>query len=221
MPADRQNTVQKRRRLPFKPPSRRESTTAEASASAPKTTKSSATSRKSTATATASAPASKKPRKSTSSRQKARSPSVSVSGTDEEEPGSLSGSESGSDSVSASSSNRERSPSEEPDYILAEIITNDRARDIESGEPAIPQKLLTKLLHHHFQSEKTKITKDANAVVAKYVDIFVREALARAAYERTGGDGNADAGGGRGSVGDGFLEVEDLEKLAPQMILDF
>lgn len=52
-----------------------------------------------------------------------------------------------------------------------------------------------------------KITKDANAVVAKYVDIFVREALARAAYERAGGDGNADAGGGRGSVGDGFLEV--------------
>ncbi|KAL1967466.1 hypothetical protein VTN77DRAFT_3251 [Rasamsonia byssochlamydoides] len=217
MPPERQSAVQKRRRLPFKPPRRQESTTAEASTSAPKTTKPKAAPRKSTATASASA--SKKPRTSITSRQKARSPSVSsASGSEEEEPGSQSGSESGSDS---SSSDRERSPSQEPDYILAEIITNDHARDIESGEPAIPQKLLTKLLHHHFQNEKTKITKEANAVVAKYVDIFVREALARAAYERAGGDGNADTGGGSRSVGDGFLEVEDLEKLAPQMVLDF
>lgn len=47
------------------------------------------------------------------------------------------------------------------------------------------------------------MAKDANAVVAKYVDVFVREAIARAAYERAETD---DAGGVR-SIGDGFLEV--------------
>ena len=72
-----------------------------------------------------------------------------------------------------------------------------------TSEPAIPGKLLTRLLHHNFQSEKTKIAKDANEVVAKYVDVFVREALARAAYERTEGQGSR----GRGGIGDGFLEV--------------
>jgi hypothetical protein len=87
-----------------------------------------------------------------------------------------------------------------------------------SSEPAIPPKLLTRLLHHHFKSEKTKIAKDANEVVAKYVDVFVREALARAAYERA--EGLADRPGGI-SIGDGFLEVEDLEKMAPQLALDF
>jgi hypothetical protein len=105
---------------------------------------------------------------------------------------------------------------------------------VASSDPKIPPKLLTRLLHHHFQNEKTKVAKDANEVVAKYVDVFVREAIARAAYERAETDG---AGGGR-SIGDGFLEVrlllgcfgqdanltgqvEDLEKMAPQLTMDF
>lgn len=46
----------------------------------------------------------------------------------------------------------------------------------------------------------------------------MREALARAAYER--GEGRTDGRGG-GGIGDGFLEVEDLEKTAPQLVLDF
>lgn len=71
-----------------------------------------------------------------------------------------------------------------------------------TSDPAIPSKLLTRILHQNFQNEKTKVAKDANDVVAKYMDVFVREALARAAYER------ADGGGGAGgSIGDGFLEV--------------
>ena len=44
-------------------------------------------------------------------------------------------------------------------------------------------------------------------MVAKYVDIFVREALARAAYELTEGEKSTDASGGRRGFGDGFLEV--------------
>jgi hypothetical protein len=71
-------------------------------------------------------------------------------------------------------------------------------------DPLIPPKLLTRLLHHHFRSEKTKIAKDANAVVAKYIDVFVREAVARAAFERAEAQGGA--GGGSG-IADGFLEV--------------
>jgi hypothetical protein len=74
---------------------------------------------------------------------------------------------------------------------------------VSSSEPKIPAKLLTRLLHHHFQNEKTKVAKDANTVVAKYVDVFVREAIARAAYERAEVEG---AGGGT-RAGDGFLEV--------------
>jgi hypothetical protein len=44
------------------------------------------------------------------------------------------------------------------------------------------------------------MAKDANGVVAKYIDVFVREAVARAAFERA-------EGGGGGGVADGFLEV--------------
>ncbi|PYH49391.1 uncharacterized protein BP01DRAFT_370854 [Aspergillus saccharolyticus JOP 1030-1] len=107
-------------------------------------------------------------------------------------------------------------PEPEPDYILAEITHHpEEAEDITTREPVIPPKLLTRLLHHHFQHPKTKIAKDANTVVAKYVDVFVREALARAAFERR------EAVGEGAAVGDGFLEVEDLEKLAPQLVMDF
>jgi len=59
-----------------------------------------------------------------------------------------------------------------------------------------------------------KIGKEAMGVVGEYIGTFVREALARAIYEREGG--GEEAGGG-----DGFLQVEDLEKLAPQLLLDF
>jgi hypothetical protein len=151
--------------------------------------------RKSTTTASSSkASSSKRTQQPKTSRQKPRAAS----------PQSVAG-DSGSESAAASSGSdageaRERSVSQEPDYILAEITETDRTTDVALGEPTIPPKLLTRLLHHHFQNEKTKIAKDANEVVAKYVDVFVREALARAAYERS-------EGGGGSSVADGFLEV--------------
>jgi hypothetical protein len=46
------------------------------------------------------------------------------------------------------------------------------------------------------------------------MEIFVREALARAKYERARSARND-------GISDGFLQVEDLEKLAPQLVLDF
>lgn len=64
--------------------------------------------------------------------------------------------------------------------------------------PLLPHKLLTTLLHHHFERDDTRIAKDASKLVGKYVEVFVKEAIARAGFERqeAGADGEA-----------GFLEV--------------
>ena len=64
-------------------------------------------------------------------------------------------------------------------------------------EPAIPHNLLVRILHEHFKHPDTRISKDAMSGITKYIEIFVREALARADWERskTGGDDG------------GFLEV--------------
>ncbi|KAI1425568.1 CENP-S associating centromere protein X-domain-containing protein [Xylaria sp. FL1777] len=75
--------------------------------------------------------------------------------------------------------------------------------DVETKK-TIPPELLTRVLHEFFEKDGTRISKDANKAVAKYMDIFVREAIARTAVEK----------------GSGFLEVEDLEKVAPQLLMD-
>lgn len=82
--------------------------------------------------------------------------------------------------------------------------------------PTVPPNLLTKLLHHHFKNENTKIGVEARSTVGKYMETFIREAIARAAFER-----QESADQGKRGLADDFLEVEDLEKLAPQMLLDF
>lgn len=58
--------------------------------------------------------------------------------------------------------------------------------DIESNK-TIPPELLTRILHEFFEKDGTRISKDANKAVAKYMDIFVREAIARTAVERESG----------------------------------
>ncbi|KAJ5994800.1 hypothetical protein N7481_001777 [Penicillium waksmanii] len=197
--------TQKKRRLPFKPPSRAPSAGPSTTASKPKPKAKPKTSKvtKPSAKSSSTSSSSKTPAqsKSTAKRQRAQSP-----------PESASDSGSGSES---SVHSRERSVSQEPDFILAEIIENNPTEDVASSDPTIPPKLLTRLLHQHFSNEKTKVAKDANSIVAKYVDVFVREAIARAAYERAETDN-----GGKGAS-DGFLEVEDLEKMAPQLTMDF
>lgn len=59
----------------------------------------------------------------------------------------------------------------------------------DDGEPAktIPRDLLTRILHEFFAKDATRLSKDANAAVGKYMDIFVREAIARAAIEKDSG----------------------------------
>ncbi|KAG8528938.1 uncharacterized protein KY384_006627 [Bacidia gigantensis] len=109
-------------------------------------------------------------------------------------------------SVSAHSSNREnldQQSDSQPDPTLSSS----------NPPPTIPPALLTKLLHHHFKDRDgvsagdVRIGKDAMAVVGKYIETFVREAIARAAFERQEEIDQRVAKGGRREVGDDFLEV--------------
>ncbi|KAL2755459.1 hypothetical protein ACRALDRAFT_2041824 [Sodiomyces alcalophilus JCM 7366] len=77
--------------------------------------------------------------------------------------------------------------------------------DAEAPEKVVPPALVARLLQEMFQREGTRMTADASRAAAKYVDIFVREAIARCLHERDGA----------------FLEVDDLEKIAAQLLLDF
>jgi len=59
--------------------------------------------------------------------------------------------------------------------------------DDEDVRTTIPPELITRVLHEFFTKDGTRITRDANDAVLKYVDVFVREAIARTAAEREGG----------------------------------
>ncbi|KAJ5901528.1 hypothetical protein N7495_002056 [Penicillium taxi] len=223
MVGEAQNT-QKRRRLPFKPPSR----TASAGSSVSPITanikgKGKAKAKQNTQPTKSSSKSLSKPANAPNRFKRSRDQSESESESATPRPESprilpATPSELASDDEAEASNNgRERSPSQEADYILAEIITKNTQEDVALEEPAIPPKLITKLLHHHFQNEKTRISKDADAVMGKYIDIFVREAIARAALERNLANGKT----GKKGLVDNFLEVEDLEMLTPQLIMDF
>ncbi|KAL4880926.1 CENP-S associating centromere protein X-domain-containing protein [Aspergillus karnatakaensis] len=228
MPPERQ-PAQKRRHLPFKPPSRASasnSTTAgpskpaTAKAGTKKTPKINTTTASSSKTKSKTASKGTKPHNASSASSRQRpSPSLerSASASASSRSPSNNSDTRATSPLNSISSDGENSAAD-ANYILAEISHGDTAPDdVLSSDPLIPSKLLTKLVHHHFKNEKTKIAKDANKVVAKYIDVFVREAVARAAFERQ--EGNNDGGGG--GIGDGFLEVEDLEKMGPQLAMDF
>lgn len=104
----------------------------------------------------------------------------------------------------------------------------DDDEDDEVPDKTIPPELLTRILHEFFEKDGTRITKDANNAVTKYMDIFVKEAIARAAAERDGGFlevGLAIAQPTRVHktrelTRVRYLKVEDLEKIAPQLLFD-
>ncbi|PKS11774.1 hypothetical protein jhhlp_001067 [Lomentospora prolificans] len=83
-------------------------------------------------------------------------------------------------------------------------LEDNEAEDVEGTKARIPDDLLTRILHEFFQQEDTRMSKAANRAVGKYFEIFVQEAIARTAQEKDGR----------------FLEVEDLEKITPQLIMD-
>lgn len=69
----------------------------------------------------------------------------------------------------------------------------------EDPPPTIPPNFLTRLLHHNFKDSDVRIGKQANELVGKYIETFIREAIARATFERS----ETDDGG----LGGEFLEV--------------
>ncbi|KAK2627191.1 hypothetical protein QTJ16_003157 [Diplocarpon rosae] len=85
--------------------------------------------------------------------------------------------------------------------------------------PSIPPDLINVLLHTFFTQEGTRLHRDANVAVGRYIETFVREGVARADWARVHG-WEGELGGGGGGEG-GVLEVEDLERAAPQLLLDF
>lgn len=137
------------------------------------------------------------------------------------------------DSSSDAAQNSEKSDEEDDD---SDVFMQDSVTKKPQDDPAaIPPKLITRLLHEHFAKEDTRITKDAMVVLAKYIEVFTVEAVGRANEERT------EAARQDSTVDANFLEVrhlpgpvlyrgrsvanerqvEDLEKLAPQLLLDF
>lgn len=81
--------------------------------------------------------------------------------------------------------------------------------------PSIPQPLLLRLLHEGFADKNTKIDKHAIQVLQKYMEIFVREAIARAKHAKL------EAGDESGMGGTTWLDVNDLENVAAGLLVDF
>ena len=86
---------------------------------------------------------------------------------------------------------------------------------LNTATPPIPTALLVRLLHHNLENENTQIQKGAMKLFESYMTLFVREAIARAKDERE--KSGRDVGGAASR----FLQVEDLEKVAPELLLDF
>ena len=82
------------------------------------------------------------------------------------------------------------------------------------AEPVVPRPLLARLLLENFDDPNIQIQTGAMKLVGKYIDIFVTEAFLRSKDERK-------VAAKDGGVVDGFLQVEDLERLTPQLVLDF
>lgn len=113
-----------------------------------------------------------------------------------------------SDSLMSISSHHSNDP---PDDDVAAIPSQS------DSIPSIPQPLLVRLLHEAFADKSTKIDTHAIQVLQKYVEIFVREAIARTEAEKR----EAAEKGDVGEMDAGWLEAEDLEKVVAGLLLDF
>ncbi|KAJ6256067.1 hypothetical protein Dda_9159 [Drechslerella dactyloides] len=90
------------------------------------------------------------------------------------------------------------------------------AEDQEGQRKAtIPPELLAKLLKNFMEDEGTKISGAATKTVGEYMHLFLTEAVYRAVSNRRDGDPWAKTNAGL------MLEVDDLEKITPQLLLDF
>lgn len=78
-----------------------------------------------------------------------------------------------------------------------------------------PAKLINRIMQETFQNPNTRVNGDALAVVAEYLRLYTREAIWRASQEKNRNDTVA------GTLANGVLEVEDLEKIVGPLTLDF
>lgn len=71
-----------------------------------------------------------------------------------------------------------------------------------------PQELVSKLLQMHFTDSKTKVSGDALRLMAELLTIFVVEAAIRSVRQAQAEDL-------------ALVDVDQLEKVLPQLLLDF
>jgi hypothetical protein len=73
-------------------------------------------------------------------------------------------------------------------------------RTVNEEKPPIPFKLLARLLHDSFSDKDMRIGKEAMNMFTQYIEVFLREAYARAAHEQQAMEKEA-------GISDGFLQV--------------
>ncbi|XP_028395178.1 centromere protein X-like [Dendronephthya gigantea] len=66
----------------------------------------------------------------------------------------------------------------------------------------------SKLLQEHFTDEKTKLSNDSAKLMAEFLRVFVAEGAARAGHQAKTESAIT-------------VEIEHLEKILPQLLLDF
>src|SRR5271169_5369829 len=92
--------------------------------------------------------------------------------------------------------------------IIVAMSERDETTDEEDSAPtSYPTKLIGRILQEAFESQNTRISADALAVVTEYLRIYTREAIWRASQEKSKANTVA------GTIGTGLLEVEDLERI--------
>ena len=189
-----------------------------------------------------SGPSGRRERNKPAARGGVESSSVSVESEDEEDSSNDSNDNEDEDEEETEDEQDENEPpsSPEPDFILAEITSTSPTTRNPFSTPStlIPAPLIHRILqtHFHFPSpttstttakstpKPTTISAPARHLVAKYIEIFVKEAVRRCVDEKRE---MAQGGGGGGDEGDvgmgdpGWLEVEDLERVGGQLVMDF
>ncbi|XP_038182429.1 centromere protein X isoform X2 [Arvicola amphibius] len=71
-----------------------------------------------------------------------------------------------------------------------------------------PKELVSRVLHLHFRDGKTKVSGDALMLMAEFLKIFVVEAAVRGVQQAQAEDLD-------------IVDVDQLEKVLPQLLLDF
>lgn len=71
-----------------------------------------------------------------------------------------------------------------------------------------PKELVSKLLHLHFKDDKTRVSGDALLLTAELLKVFVVEAAIRSVRQAQAEDLAC-------------VDVDQLEKVLPQLLLDF